>query len=126
MRSVWRLIACRVSFAMSPCGVAVGKSVCAITAAIAVVLFEQYAVAQSFNIDTVVASGDVGKWSSISYNTNGNPEIAYCAPTGLMYARWTGKGWNVEKVTSCNGNCSLEIDENGTSHIAISQGGSLA
>ena len=76
--------------------------------------------AQDWNIQTVDNSGDVGKWCEVAYDDQGYPHIAYYNETDswLMYARWNGKGWEIEKVgerfgTNKGEYCSIAVDQFG-------------
>ena len=81
-----------------------------------------------WNIQTVDNSGNTGYYSSLAYDSNGYPHIAYynSSSRSLMYARWTGEGWQCETVRSPVGHykqpigqyCSIVMDDEDRPHIA--------
>lgn len=76
--------------------------------------------AQTWNLQTIDNSGDAGKNSSICYDANGYPHIAYVTQrTKVMYTHWTGKGWYTEQVDDDTSMCWGQEDTLSVS-IAIS------
>lgn len=81
-------------------------------------------VMAEWNFQTVDNSGDVGLWSSIAYDSQGYPHIAYFDETNddLRYAHWNGSGgWIIETVASAYASgryCSIAVDQFDTPHVA--------
>ena len=78
-----------------------------LVATLLVLIFGSTALAQ-WQTQTVDNSGDVGKWSSMAYDSNGFPHIVYYLDSPdqfgdrLMYAVWNGTGgWEIKEVFGC-------------------------
>lgn len=81
-----------------------------------------------WNIQTVDNSGDTGYYSSLAYDSQGYPHIVYynSSTRSLMYARWSGGGWQCETVAQPNSDprsyagpyCSIAIDDEDRPHVA--------
>lgn len=74
------------------------------------------------SVDVVDYEGDVGKWSSIAVDQDGNPHIAYydATNTALKYAKKTGSSWSTQTVDNSGdvGECTdIVIDPDGYPHI---------
>jgi len=72
-------------------------------------------------IDGIGVTAEIGKYSTIALNNDGNPRIAYTSQNDLLkYAKWTGISWSTETINDCNGYFpSLAIESaTGISHIA--------
>ena len=80
---------------------------------------------ETWSIETVDSTGDVGMFTSIVLDSNGYPHISYLDITNedLKYAKWTGSVWSIDTVDSAGdvgyGN-SIELDSNGYPHISYS------
>ena len=85
----------------------------------------------SWNITPVETAGDVGKFSSIALDSNGNPHITYFEDLGdsvgnVKYAAWNGASWDIEVVDQLTRVyidlarmiTSLELDADDTPHIS--------
>ena len=76
-----------------------------------------------WNIQTVDSVGEVGKFSSLDLDKEGNTHISYydSGNGDLKYAVSTGSSWNIQVVDS-NGDVgtdtSLALDSNGNPHIS--------
>ena len=65
---------------------------------------------------------------SLALDAQNYPHITYCNGTGLagdgtlMYARWTGKIWDIQTVDSnfATGSGSISLDSNDKPHISYS------
>jgi PKD repeat protein len=55
-----------------------------------------------WHTETVDSSGNVGYYTSLAFDSNGNPAISYFdyAEANLKYARWDGSQWVIETVDS--------------------------
>jgi hypothetical protein len=78
-------------------------------------------------IQLVDSTDNVGYYSSIALDSNGNPHIAYSDTSNwnLKYASWSGSEWaiqlvdSLERVTTFTSMApSLAIDSNGNPHIS--------
>jgi RHS repeat-associated protein len=73
--------------------------------------------------ETVDSVGNVGQFTSVGLDTNGNPHISYFDPANgrLKYAKWTGSSWAVQTVDTSTFSgyyTSLAIDSAGNPHIS--------
>jgi hypothetical protein len=59
-------------------------------------------IAETWSIETVDSTGDVGELTSMALDSNGYPHISYSDITNryLKYAKWTGSAWSNEAVDS--------------------------
>lgn len=82
---------------------------------------------KGWDIQTVDNSGDTGYYSSIAYDSQGYPHIVYynSSTRSLMYARWTGEGWQCETIQQSSYSyyfygqyCSIAIDDEDKPHVA--------
>ena len=97
--------------------------------ALLVLFTAQWGISQTWNIQTVDNSGDVGHWSDVAYDSQGYPHICYYNATrySLMYARWNGEGWDIEEIgaglssSTWGQYCSIAIDQSDKPHIAFSR-----
>ncbi|MFQ6060222.1 MAG: fibronectin type III domain-containing protein [Thermoplasmata archaeon] len=81
------------------------------------------AVALSWNIHTVDSVGNVGEYTSIAVDSEGNPHISYWDRDNwaLKYACWNGSAWNITTVDSSSQTglySSIALDSNDRPHIA--------
>jgi hypothetical protein len=84
------------------------------------------ALAQWGPAQTVDNSGDVGYTTSIAYDTDGHPHIAYATSTSaLKYAYWDPQGWHIEALSDYGRFPSLALDSGGNPHIAVMSGTAL-
>ncbi|UCD91832.1 MAG: PKD domain-containing protein [Methanobacteriota archaeon] len=73
---------------------------------------------------TVDARESVGRYASLTLDTDSYPHISYHGmggSLGVYYARWTGFNWSIEPVDSdiyALGYTSLALDSNDTPHIS--------
>ena len=80
-------------------------------------------IAQEWNIETVVLTGDTDLWNSLVLDSSGYPHISYSEASSedLMYAHWDGTEWQIETVDS-EGNVgitnSLALDSSDNPHIS--------
>ncbi len=74
-----------------------------------------------WKIETVDDSGDVGRYNSITLDSDNNPHISYLGNSTLKYAKWDGKSWNIETVDSgyrhTGSFSSIALDSNDRPHI---------
>jgi fibronectin type 3 domain-containing protein len=80
-------------------------------------------IAETWSIETVDSTGDVGELTSMALDSNGYPHISYSDITNryLKYAKWTGSAWSNEAVDSggnVGGGSSIALDSNGYPHIS--------
>ena len=80
-------------------------------------------IAETWSIETVDSTGDVGELTSMALDSNGYPHISYSDITKryLKYAKWTGSAWSNETVDSdgnVGGGSSIALDSNGHPHIS--------
>jgi len=81
-----------------------------------------------WSIETVDSKGDVGQYTSLALDSDGNPHISYYDPTNrdVKFARWTASTWVTQTVDRAghywNGPCytSLALDTADKPHIAYS------
>jgi len=79
-----------------------------------------------WNIDVVNNSGNVGLYSSIDFDSTGNPHIVYqnASSHDLQYSRWDSLGWVVELVSAGSSSirygqyCDIKLDKDGYPHIS--------
>jgi len=68
---------------------------------------------------------DSTETTSMSFDSNDNPHIAFARYPSLGYASWTGTSWNIETV-SVGGDVtswmSMDLDNNGCAHVAFYDG----
>ena len=85
----------------------------------------------NWHVQTVDSEGDVGKYTSLAFDSNDNPCISYIAsgdyPNGVLkYARWTGSSWDIQNVTTFfednYGYTSLALGYNDYPHISFYNG----
>src|SRR4030042_1342508 len=74
-------------------------------------------------IQVVDSADNVGYYSSIALDFNGNPHVAYSDSSNwdLKYASWSGSGWRIQVVDSIGkvGTFpSLAFDSSGNPHIS--------
>jgi hypothetical protein len=89
----------------------------------------------SWNVEVVDEDGDAGRYSSLAFDTEDNPHIAYYKrdtnTSGVVrYAWWDGSSWNFEDVDSLENIrmgqegarkiTALVVENDGTIHIAYS------
>nr|QNO53394.1 hypothetical protein JNHLJEBA_00004 [Methanosarcinales archaeon ANME-1 ERB6] len=75
--------------------------------------------AETWSIETVDATGDVG-FSSIALDSNNNPHIGYTDLTNkdLKYAKWTGTTWSITTIGDVGISNSIALDSNNNPHIS--------
>ena len=88
-----------------------------------------------WNLETVTADGDVGKFSSLQFDADGRPHISFFEDLGgasgrVLYASRDGGTWTVEEIgtledvsqgmTGARRNSSLALDAQGAPHVAFS------
>lgn len=80
-----------------------------------------------WNPQTVDNSGNVGNGTSIAYDSQGNPHMAYQAGIYVRYAYWNGSSWRVEDLAYLGNryNPSIVIDSLDIPHIMCNYGGTL-
>ena len=89
----------------------------------------------SWEISTVDADGDVGRFQSLAIDGDDNPSISYFEKTGestgfIKLARWNGDGWNTGRIDELNNvfidffgarkTSSLALDPEGNAVVAYS------
>jgi hypothetical protein len=83
-----------------------------------------------WQIQTIDASGDVGRWTSIGVDkTNDHVHISYTheGNRDLKYAYWNGSVWDIAIVDDAGNRgeyTSLALDSNGDPHVSYIYGGS--
>ena len=83
----------------------------------------QKKVGSGWGIETVDSTGDVGRYTSITVDVNGNPHITYLDVTNvdLRYAKKTGGSWSIETVDAAGSvgyYTSIDFDANSNPHIS--------
>lgn len=82
-------------------------------------------IAETWSIETVDSTGDVGELTSMALDSNDYPHISYSDITKgyLKYAKWTGREWSIETVNSAgyvDKFTSIALDSKGYPHISYS------
>lgn len=78
----------------------------------------------AWNMQTAVSNADLNMGSAgfLALDSHDNPHIIYITSASeLMYAHWTGTGWDLQIVDASGrvrGPCYLAVDSNGTPHIS--------
>jgi len=88
------------------------------------------AASAGWDVETVEAGNDLGKYIALAFGPSGNPALAYNYDTSgqpfrqLKFAQFNGISWNIETVMDGGGGASLAFNAAGApaiSHVASSK-----
>jgi hypothetical protein len=89
---------------------------------------------ESWKIETIDYDADVGRFTSIALDGDGNPHISFidCSNRLIKYTRWTGSSWDTktigpvnrqtENINDYGSGTSLALDSNDFAHIVYVEG----